>query len=145
MLLKQISVFLENKKGSLLDVTKTLGDLKIDLIALSIADTTDFGIMRCIVNSPEEALKALQDNGFTASTTEVMAVEVPDEPGGLASVLQLMYDNDINVEYLYSFVRTKNDNALILFRVENTDACLALFKEHNVTMLSSEQVYSLHR
>ena len=106
MTLKQISVFLENKQGTLAEATKVLGENGIDLIALSIADTADFGIMRCIVNQPDKALALLAEHGFAASTTEVLAVEVPDQPGGLASVLMLLDKNDLNVEYLYSFART---------------------------------------
>ncbi|MFR4008844.1 MAG: hypothetical protein ACLT0Y_05915 [Christensenellales bacterium] len=97
MTLKQISVFLENKQGTLAKATKVFGDNGIDLIALSIADTADFGIMRCIVNKPEQALTLLAEEGFAASTTEVLAVEVPDQPGGLASVLALMDANELNV------------------------------------------------
>lgn len=140
MTLKQISVFLENKQGTLAKATKVFGDNGIDLIALSIADTADFGIMRCIVNKPELALKLLAEEGFAASTTEVLAVEVPDQPGGLASVLALMDANGLNVEYLYSFVRTPNENALIMFRVEDTEKCEALLRENDIRLFSLEEI-----
>ena len=140
-MLRQISVFLENKKGRLAIATKLLGDRGIDLVALSIADTTDFGIMRCLVDRPDEAIAVLSENGFTASTTEVLAVQVPDVPGGLAHVLQIIDDAGINVEYLYSFVRTPNDNALILFRVDDTEKCQKLFAENGIVTLTVEQVY----
>lgn len=140
MTLKQISVFLENKQGTLAKATKVFGDNGIDLIALSIADTADFGIMRCIVNKPELALKLLAEEGFAASTTEVLAVEVPDQPGGLASVLALMDANELNVEYLYSFVRTPNENALIMFRVEDTEKCEALLRENDIRLFSLEEI-----
>ena len=139
MTLKQISVFLENKQGTLAEATKVLGENGIDLIALSIADTADFGIMRCIVNQPDKALALLAEHGFAASTTEVLAVEVPDQPGGLASVLMLL---DKNVEYLYSFVRTPNENALIMFRVEDTEKCAALLKENSIRVFSLEEILS---
>ncbi len=140
MTLKQISVFLENKQGTLAKATKVFGDNGIDLIALSIADTADFGIMRCIVNKPELALKLLAEEGFAASTTEVLAVEVPDQPGGLASVLALMDANELNVEYLYSFVRTPNENALIMFRVEDTEKCEALLRQNDIRLFSLEEI-----
>lgn len=140
MTLKQISVFLENKQGTLAKATKVFGDNGIDLIALSIADTADFGIMRCIVNKPEQALTLLAEEGFPASTTEVLAVEVPDQPGGLASVLALMDANELNVEYLYSFVRTPNENALIMFRVEDTEKCEALLRQNDIRLFSLEEI-----
>ena len=142
MTLKQISVFLENKQGTLAEATKVLGENGIDLIALSIADTADFGIMRCIVNQPDKALALLAEHGFAASTTEVLAVEVPDQPGGLASVLMLLDKNDLNVEYLYSFVRTPNENALIMSRVEDTEKCAALLKENSIRVFSLEEILS---
>ena len=140
MTLKQISVFLENKQGTLAKATKVFGDNGIDLIALSIADTADFGIMRCIVNKPEQALTLLAEEGFAASTTEVLAVEVPDQPGGLSSVLALMDANELNVEYLYSFVRTPNENALIMFRVEDTEKCEALLRQNDIRLFSLEEI-----
>jgi hypothetical protein len=143
MMVKQISVFIENKKGRLYKLTKALGDEGIDLIALSIADTTNFGILRCIVNDPEKALKVLKEAGFTANTTEVLAVEVPDIPGGLASVLDILTSADISVEYLYSFVRTKSDSALILFRVEEIEKAIEVLKKNNINILSNQDVYNI--
>jgi hypothetical protein len=141
MMLKQISVFLENKKGTLAAATKVLADNGIDLIALSIADTTDFGIMRCIVNKPDLAMKLLAENGFVASTTEVLAVQVPDRPGGLAEVLALLTREDINVEYLYSFVRTPSEHALILFRVDDNERCMKAMNDNGIVFLPGEAIY----
>ncbi len=93
-MLRQISVFLENRKGSLHRATQALGDAGIDLVAMSIADTTDFGIMRCIVNKPDEAMQVLIDNGFAVRATEVLAVAVPDRPAGLSDVLRILDEND---------------------------------------------------
>ena len=141
MLIKQISVFVENRPGRLFEITGVLRDAGVDIRALTIADTTDFGIMRCLVDRPDEAIAVLSENGFTASPTEVVAVQVPDVPGGLAHVLQIIDDAGINVEYLYSFVRTPNDNALILFRVDDTEKCQKLFAENGIVTLTDEQVY----
>lgn len=142
-MIKQISVFVENKKGRLAKITEVLGQGGVDLIALSIADTTNFGIMRCIVSEPEKAITLLKDNGFTASTTEVIVAEVSDQPGGLARVLRLLDQADISVEYLYSFVRTPNENALILFRVEDIVTATKALQEGGVKLLSEQDVYRI--
>ena len=142
-MVKQISVFVENKKGRLARITDVLGKGGIDLIALSIADTTNFGIMRCIVNDPEKALKLLKDNDITASTTEVIVAEVVDKPGGLSYVLGLLDKADISVEYLYSFVRTPNENALILFRVEDIETAMVALERGGVKLLSEQDIYNI--
>lgn len=143
MFIKQISVFVENKKGRLHSLTKTLADNDIDLKALSIADTSNFGILRCIVNDPVKALDIIKKANFTASVTEVLAVEVTDTPGGLAEVLEVLSDNDISVEYLYSFVGTRSENALIIFRVDEIQGAYTALKAKKLKLLSEEIVYSL--
>ncbi len=140
-MIKQISVFVENKKGRLARITDVLGQAGIDLIALSIADTTNFGIMRCIVSDPDKTIQLLRSNGFTASTTEVIVAEVPDKPGGLASVLKTLDDAGISVEYLYSFVHTHGQNAMILFRVEEVASAIKVLGESGIKLLSEEDVY----
>ncbi len=142
-MIKQISVFVENKKGRLAKITEVLGEGGVDLIALSIADTTNFGIMRCIVSEPEKAIAMLKNNGFTASTTDVIVAEVTDQPGGLAKVLQLLDAADISVEYLYSFVRTPNENALILFRVEDIEKAVKSLEGGGVKLLSEQDIYKI--
>ena len=118
MKVKQISVFLENKSGRLAEVTRTLGRNDINIRALSIADTTDFGILRLIVNKPEEANHALRQGGFMVSETEVIAVDVPDRPGGLADVLEILGQASVNIEYLYAFIGQTSQDALVIFRVD---------------------------
>ena len=142
-MVKQISVFIENKKGRLAELAGLLSENGIDLKALSIADTTNFGILRCIVNDPELAIKVIRDAGFTANVTEVLAVQVPDVPGGLSTILDHLAEADISVEYLYSFVRTHGESALILFRVEDPHKAKDLLLSRNVPILSAQQVYSL--
>lgn len=143
MLIKQISVFVENKQGRLHMLTEVLSREGIDLKAMTIADTMDFGIMRCIVADPEKTLKVIRANDFTATITEVIAVEVPDVPGGLANVLKILSDNGISVEYLYSFVRMHKDNALIILRVEDPQTTVKILKDNNVNVLPGEVLYNL--
>jgi hypothetical protein len=121
MYVKQISVFIENTPGRLADFTRLLGEHQIDLVSLSIADTTHFGILRGIVADYERAEKIIGEAGYTVRLTDVLAASVPDQPGGLASVLKMLSENGISIEYLYSFVRNAGKNALIIFRVEELD------------------------
>lgn len=143
MKVKQISVFLENKSGRLAQVTRVLGENKINIRALSIADTTDFGILRLIVNNPDSAYRALKDAGFTVSTTEVIAVEVKDEPGGLARVLEILQTVNINIEYLYAFLQKATNAALVVFRVEQLDEAIKVLQENNISILEGSRVYAL--
>ena len=108
MLIKQISIFLENKLGRLAKVTRILGENNIDICALSVADTTDFGILRLIVDRPDEAKQVLADNGFTVSINDVIAIEVEDKPGGLAKTLSVLDDKGISIEYMYAFGGNSN-------------------------------------
>ncbi|AEE97350.1 ACT domain-containing protein [Mahella australiensis] len=143
MFVKQVSVFLENKLGRLATVTKILGDNGIDISAMALADTTNFGILRMIVNDPDKAVSVLKEAGFTVSTTDVLAVEVDDRPGGLAAVLEVLQDNGISIEYAYSFIKRAGDKAFILFRVENPDRAVELLKNTGVRVLDEKEVYAL--
>ena len=140
MNLQQISVFLENRAGRLNAVIGLLGDNGINLRALSLADTSDFGILRLIVDKPDKAMKILQKHNFTFSSTEVVAVEVPDVPGGLAGVLRLLTDKRINVEYMYAFVEKKGAKAVIVFRFDNPASAVAIMKKAGVTFLGTAEV-----
>lgn len=142
-MVKQISIFLENKAGRLASVTKVLGEQRINIRALSIADTSDFGILRLIVNEPEKAYGVLKRAGFTVSETEVIAVEVPDTPGGLARVLDVMGEASINIEYLYAFIGKATDDALVIFKVEDPDRAVQVFQAYGIGVLDSSQVYRL--
>ncbi|MBR6185669.1 MAG: ACT domain-containing protein [Clostridia bacterium] len=142
MYVKQISVFIENAPGKLADFTRILGEKGIDLLSLSIADTTSFGILRGIVADWEKASKLIEEAGYTVCLTDVLAVEVPDRPGGLAGILTMLSEKGIEIEYLYSFVRNKSDKALIVFRVPDTDKAQAILSEHRVRCLSQEEIAS---
>jgi hypothetical protein len=143
MLVKQISVFLENKLGRLAEVTKILGDKDIDISALSIADTTDFGILRLIVNKPKEAEQILRENNFTVSCTNVIAIAVADKPGGLANVLQILDNFSIGIEYMYAFVGKNKDEALVIIRVESPDKTAEVLERSDIRVLSANEVYNL--
>ncbi len=143
MYVKQVSVFLENKKGSLTGLTKILSDSGIDLIALSIADTEQYGILRCIMTDTDKGVQALKDAGYVVRLTDVVAVCVPDKPGGLNSVLELLNDNDISVEYVYSFVRSTGSHALVIFHLSDIEKGLKVLTERGVTLLDNDQVRSL--
>lgn len=143
MLIKQISIFVENKSGRLAEITKLLGSKNIDISALSIADTTDFGILRLIVNDPEKAEKSLKDEGFTVSCTEVIAIAIEDKPGGLAKVLDILSNNSIGIEYMYAFVGKDGAHALLILRVENPDKAVGVLQKAKIRTLSSKEVYGL--
>ena len=143
MYIDQISVFMENKKGRLASLTRILAKNGIDLVALSIADTADYGIMRAIVNDTEKAESVLREAGFMVSRTEVLGVVVPDTPGGLADVLQIFTDGDISVEYLYSFVHTQGKNALIMFKVDDCQKAEKLLIDNKIELITRQQVKNL--
>jgi hypothetical protein len=142
MKVKQISVFLENKSGRLAHVTQVLGEHKINIRALSIADTTDFGILRLIVNDPEKAVKILKEADYTVSETEIIAVQVPDQPGGLAGILKTLDEMKINIEYMYAFVGHSGQDAVVVFRVESIDRAIEQLQQKGVKLMSGKEIYS---
>ncbi len=143
MKVKQISVFLENKKGRLWEALDSLAKAKINIRALSIADTSEFGILRLIVPDPEKSKKALEKNGFTVRENDVIAVGVSDEPGGLARALKVLTDADINVEYVYAFVEKSGQKAVVVLRTENISAGVKALKGAGVPVLTPAEVYAL--
>lgn len=140
---KQISVFLENSSGRLAHVTRVLGNAGINIRALSIADTSDFGILRLIVNDPDQAYKILKESGFTVSETEVIAVRMPDSPGGLADVLDQMSDENINIEYLYAFLGVAGGEALVIFKVEDIKKAKEVFRSKSISYVDAQDLYKL--
>jgi hypothetical protein len=143
MKVEQISIFIENKSGRLAEITRILGEAGINIRALSLADTSDFGILRLIVNDCAKAATVLKEAGFTVSKTEVVAVEVPDRPGGLSAILQALDQDAINVEYMYAFVERCGGNAVIIFRFDETDKAIAALKGRNFNMLEGSRLYSM--
>ena len=143
MSVKQISVFLENKAGRLAEATRVLGDAGINIRALSIADTADFGVLRMIVSDPDRAMEMLKEAGFTVSETGVIAMEVPDKPGGLANVLQLLTSRNVNIEYLYCFIEKSGESAIVVLRVEDIEAAGQILKASGVRLPAAEEVYKI--
>ena len=143
MRVKQVSVFLENRAGRLDEVAELLGEHGINIRALSLADTSDFGILRLIVNKPDEAFEVLHDKGFTTRFTDVVAVEIPDIPGGLGHVLRIFSQCGLNVEYLYAFVEKRSDGAVVIVRVEEIDRALGILQQKGIKLLTGEEVYKL--
>jgi len=135
--IKQIFVFLENKAGRLGEVTKALAQAQINIRALSIADTADFGILRLIVDKEAEAIKALNDAGFQARVTDVVAVEIEDKPGGLAKVMELFQKKNINIEYLYASLEGKEGKAVVIFKLEDHQKGLQIIKENGIPLITS--------
>jgi hypothetical protein len=143
MRVEQISVFLENKAGRLAEVTRVLSEAGVNIRALSLADTSDFGILRLIVNDNDKAKATLKDHGFTVGKTDVVAVEVEDRPGGLALILGILSKQNINVEYMYAFVQHSGKDAVMIFRFDDIDAAVKLLQENNVKVLEGKTVYIL--
>jgi hypothetical protein len=143
MIVQQISVFLENRIGRLAEVTEILGSSGINIRALSLADTADFGILRLIVDDVEKAIKILKEEGLTVGETDVVAVEVPDAPGGLARLLGVLRDELVNVEYMYAFVKAPAESAIMIFRFENTEQALESLSKKNVRILPGAELYRL--
>lgn len=143
MRVEQLAVFLENKSGRLAEITGIIAEEGVNIRALSVADTADFGILRLIVDDVEKTKTALKDRGFTVGKTNVLAVEVADETGGLATVLKAIHEQGLNVEYMYAFVNKTGENAVLIFRFEDMDKAINSLKDGGFTLLTGEQICNL--
>lgn len=143
MKVEQIAIFLENKSGRLAEITAILAQKGINIRAMSLADTADFGILRLIVNDTENACQALRDAGFTIGKTHVIVIEVSDKPGGLATVLQTISKGGLNIEYMYAFTQKGGETGLIIFRFDDLDAAIETLNKAGVRILSGEEVYAI--
>ena len=141
MEIKQISVFLENNPGRLAELTRILGDADVNMRALMVADTAEFGVVRILCDSPERAVSVLEAAGFGVAVTQVIAVEIPDTPGGLADVLESLGNDAVNVEYAYCFVRPSGTNAVDIFRVEDPSRAQQALESIGVRVLSASDLY----
>ena len=143
MKITQISVFLENKKGRLYEICSLLGKAKINIRALTIAESKDYGVIRMVVDDPQKAMKLFKKNSMVAELTDIVAVEAQDKPGGLAQVLKVLADNDVNVEYMYGFVEKMTQRALLVFRFTDTDKAIALLKKKKMHVIGKKDIASL--
>ena len=143
MLVKQISVFLENKSGRLAKVTSVIGESGVDIRAMSIADTTDFGILRLIVNQPEKIEAMLKEKGFTVRETEVIAVGMEDQPGSLANILTILENSGMSIEYMYAFVGNNDMKAVVIIKVEDNKKAIEILNSNNIQVLPAEKVYQI--
>ena len=141
MFIKQISIFVENKFGRIAKIIDLLGENNINISALSIADTTDFGILRVIVDKSDEAVAVLKDSGVAAKCTDVIAVAIADQPGGLSRVLDTLTKAEITIEYMYAFVGKKTDKALMVVRTDDMPKSIEAFKAGNIELVTSADVY----
>ena len=138
MSVKQISVFLENRPGRLETVAQLLGDANISILALSVADTKDFGILRLLVDKTELAGKVLCDNGILCQNSDVTAVEVGSAPGSLARILALFKEANVNLEYMYTMAEPIGEHPIMIFRFDNHEAALAILAKNNIHVLSED-------
>jgi hypothetical protein len=143
MKLEQISVFLENRSGRLAEITGVLARNSINIRALSLADTADFGILRLIVDRPEPATRVLREHGFTVGLTEMVALELPDKSGGLWGILTTLEAAGMNVEYMYAFVQKAAENAVLIFRFDEPEKATAVLQGAGVRVLAGEEVCAL--
>lgn len=143
MIIKQLSVFVENKKGRLLAITEALAKNDIDISSLSLADTAEFGILRLIVNKPEEAKKVLNDTGVVVKITDVVAVVMEDAPGGVSAALKVISDNDISVEYMYACVGKTSGKALMVIRTEDVQRAEKVLSDTGFANVNPADIYRI--
>ncbi|WP_455645260.1 acetolactate synthase [Methanosphaera sp.] len=143
MYVNQLSIFLENKEGRMLNALDIIEKFNVNIRALSIADTSEFGILRLIVTDHIKVKEELEKNNFIVKITKVLAVSISDEPGGLNEVLRLLEKNNINLEYLYAFVEQKTYNAIVILKLEDMEKGFEVLKEGNANIISPEEIYSI--
>lgn len=143
MFIKQLSIFVENKSGRLSEITAIIANANIDIRALSIADTTDFGILRLVVDKPAEAEKILKDAGLTVSLTKVIAVGIPDKPGGFSDAMKVLAKKEISIEYMYAFVSRDSKRAYLIMRVKDNDTAASILTQNGYEILTEDLVYRM--
>lgn len=141
MLIKQLSVFLENKSGRLHEVSTLLGNEGINMSAFSVADTSEFGILRLIVSDHEKALRVLRDNSFSVSLTDVVCLNCPNQPGALAKALQILSENEVAIEYLYAF--SVGDAANVVLKPDNLEKCIGTLQQHRMELVKASDLYRI--
>jgi hypothetical protein len=142
MLIKQISIFIPNKKGSLSQLTDILIAHNIDIRAIAVFDTAEFGILRIVVDDPDRAVEILKEEGIVAKVSRVIAVEPEDKPGSLNEIFSILRDADINVEYIYSFIMRKNELPYIVLKVDEQEKAVDVLTAQGINVVNKEEVYS---
>ena len=143
MKIKQLSIFLQNRMGSLAKPLEVLTVANVNIRAMCMADTSEFGILRLVVDDPEKGKEALEENNFLVKITEIIGVEMNDTPGGLTTVLDIIKENFIDLEYLYAFSHDKEGKAILLLHADDIDKLISVLQENNITIVSAEEVYNL--
>lgn len=143
MKINQVSVFLGNKKGRLATVTKILADNNINIRSLCIAETENYGVLRMIVDYPERTVSILKENDFVCDMTDIIAVEVPDTPGGLYGILRIFEENDINIEYMYAFVEKNHANAIMIFKIDEFDKAIEISQKSNINLVDADKILAM--
>ena len=143
MQIQQLSIFVENKSGRLAEITETIGKANVDIRAISVADTSDFGILRLIVDKPKEAVEVLRAAGLTVSLTSVIAIGIDDQPGEFAKAMRVLADGNIGVEYMYAFISRDKGKAFVILRVLETDKAVAGLEQNGNTLLTAEDIYGM--
>ncbi len=142
MTIQQISVFLENRAGQLAEVTELLAQHGVNLRAIHVAETADYGVLRIIVNKPEEAVNALKSHGMIVSLTNVLGVGIDDEPGAFSKAVQALAAEDINIEYMYAFIGRGKDKAYVIIRADQEEKAAAVLQERGFELLEPETLYN---
>lgn len=142
MKIKQVSIFLENKPGHLNHASKVIADAGISLVTLSLSDTEQFGILRIIVKEWEKAEKLLLEAGFVVKVTDVIAVEVDDQPGGLHKILEVIENSEINIEYMYAFTVKRGTKAVLMFRFDDADQALGILENGGINIIGSKELFA---
>ena len=143
MKIKQLSIFLQNRMGSLSKPLEVLTENEINIKAMCMADTSEFGILRLVVDNPEKGQEILSENNFLVKITEIIGVEMNDTPGGLTTVLKVIKDNGIDLEYLYAFTHDKVGKAILLIHADNIDELISVLQDNNIVIVPSEEAYNL--
>jgi len=141
MIIKQLSVFLENKSGRLHEVSTILGHAGINMSAFSVADTSEFGILRLIVSDHEKAFRVLRENAFSVSLTDVVCLSCPNQPGALALALEILAENEVSIEYLYAF--SVGDTANVVIKPDHLDKCITVLTQHSMELVKASDLYRI--
>lgn len=143
MQIQQLSIFIENKPGRLAEITEVLAAANIDIRAISVADTSDFGILRVIVDQPEKAVTTLKEHGMTVSLTNVIAVGIDDKPGAFAKAVRILADAGLDMEYMYAFISRDQGKAFVIIRTNNAQKASEILHENGIELLTPEALYNM--